>query len=405
MNRGGVIGGAPIFVLEGNETYDDFVRQQRAYREKLVTKWAWLLEGTAKMKESMPPLEVGQYEAMAMLFENQQAVHQGILEATKTTDISMPQKYTLPIIRKVFPQLLAFKIAAVQPMPMYSGGVMQIFYQDFLREDATDPTESITVPDSNYSSNEENGVPKRLKMTITSETATAVKDILAATWSTEVAEDARGTLGIDVEGELVSTLAEEILRALDYRVVYEILTGAAAGNTTWHWTNPGAYTDKDHYETLGHAFIDAENDIYGNRYRRADYIVCGRSVASYIRKMQDFKPEPRNRVPSGGRFAMGVELIGRVTGYWDIFETPAAFMNLRGIMGMYPRSQIDTGYIFAPYIPITPMPLVYAEMMPYDDATMPGAYVNTDKWTRNVRTRNAKKMVVPEMFSTLTIAA
>jgi hypothetical protein len=36
---------------------------------------------------------------------------------------------------------------------------------------------------------------------------------------------------------------------------------------------------------------------------------------------------------------------------------------------------------------------------------MPGAYVNTDKWSRNIRTRNAKKMVVPGLFATITVSA
>jgi len=96
--------------------------------------------------------------------------------------------------------------------------------------------------------------------------------------------------------------------------------------------------------------------------------------------------------------------VGRVEGFWDVYMTPY-IPSARGIMGCYPRSVIDTGYVFAPYIPLAPMPLVYAEFMGPSDATLPGAYVNTDKWSRNVRTRNAKKMVVAELYSTITITA
>ena len=395
-----LIGGMPFAVISEGDNYETYMKAQRSYRTALVEKWRWLLDGTREMKKHMPPLEEDQYETIAMLLENQQAVHQGILEASQTTDITMPQKYTLPIIRKVFPQLLAFKIAAVQPMPAFSGGVSQLFYLDFLRED--DSEASIVTPDSDYSVGTEGSVPKRLKVSITSDTVTATKDILAATWSSEVQEDARGSLGIDVEAELLDTTGQEILRAFDYRMLYEILTGASAGNTTWHFTNSAAYTDKEWFETLGHAFVDAEDLIYANRYRKADYIVVGRTGYKYIRKMQDFKPEPR---PQSAPMQMGVELVGRIEGFWDVWETHFDFMTSRAIMGIYPRSQIDTGYVFAPYIPISPMPLVYGEFAAYDDATMPGAYKNTDMWTRNVRTRNAKKMVVPTMFSTLTVSA
>ena len=67
-------------------------------------------------------------------------------------------------------------------------------------------------------------------------------------------------------------------------------------------------------------------------------------------------------------------------------------------------SKTDTGYIFAPYIPMAAMPLVYAE---YDGpaGTDPGVYRNVDKWTRNVRTRYGKKVVVPELFATITLTA
>ncbi len=404
MKNAGYVGGRPVFVLEEGDTYESYMSAQRSYRKALVNKWAWLLEGTKKMAEHMTPLLESQYEAMAMVLENQQAVHMGIIEATKTTDISMPQKYTLPIIRKVFPALLAWKVASVQPMPMSSGGIAQIFYQDFLREDVS-PETSTTAPDSDYAWNIENGVPKRIKMEITSETIQATKDILAATWSTEVQEDARGTLGIDVEAELIAQCAQEILRELDTRMIIEILLGASAGNATWAWTIPAGIQAKEHYETLGHALVDMDDLLFGARYRRGDWIIAGRTVCSYMRKMQTFVPEPRNNVRSGQRFSMGTELIGRVTGYWDVYESSMSAMLVRAIMGVYPTTQIDTGYIFAPYVPLTPMPLIYGEFMAYDDATLPGAYVNTDKWSRNIRTRNAKKMVVGDLFCTLTISA
>jgi hypothetical protein len=74
-------------------------------------------------------------------------------------------------------------------------------------------------------------------------------------------------------------------------------------------------------------------------------------------------------------------------------------------MGVYPRSMIDTGYIWAPYIPLQAMPKVYAEALERTHGTLPGAYINTDKWTRNVRTRNGKRMVQPDRFATMTISA
>jgi len=400
VNRGVV---PDMSVMDAGASYKGFLDNRRAYLEALVGKWEWFL-GSGTKKNPLTPIPEKLHEAMAILFENQSIISAGgsVIEQTMTTDVSLPVKYALPIVRKVYPQLILAKIASIQPMPLTSGGVMQIFYQNFLREDVS-PETSLTTADSDYAFKGENEVPNRVKMTITSETVTAIKDILGASWSTEVQEDARGALNIDVESELVNNCAMEILRELEQRSLNEILTGATGGNVTWSWTVPAAYTRaKDWYETLFHGFLDAETLIWNNRYRHADWIICGRTLVSYAMKAATFVPAERLTPP--GPQATGVEYVGRIMGLWDLYVTPYIGTN-RGIMGIYPRSTIDTGYVFAPYIPLAPMPLVYAEYAGPSDATMPGAYKNVDKWSRNIRTRNAKKMVVPEMYSTLTISA
>jgi len=375
-----------------------YLQERRAERAALIQKWRWYLDGE---EHGLKPIPEKLWEPMAMIFENQSIFSgQGsALEATLTTDLVLPQKYALPIIRNIFPELFLMKIASIQPLPPMSGGVGRVFYQDFQREDAADS--SVTAADSDYAYNIENAVPKRLKMVITSETFTATKDILGASWSTEVMEDARGALGIDVEAELIDQMGNEIGRELEERGLNEMITGAGAGNTNWSSTVPAGYTTKEWAETLVHAFIDTEDLIFANRYRKADYLVGGRNVIKWLRKASDYVAEPRAR-PDLNPSRVGVELIGTLNGLWDVYTS--VYVNAdKALMGVYPRSQTDTGYIFSPYIPLAAMPLVYAEFLPYDDATLPGAYLNTDKWSRNVRTRNAKKMVVPELFGTVTI--
>lgn len=400
MNRGIV---PEMTVLDQGAGYQDYMDARQAYLDTLVGKWEWLL-GTGTKRAPMEPIPEHLWEAMAILFENQSIVSSGrhTMEATVTTDVTLPVKYALPIVRQVFPQLILAKIASIQPMPMSSGGVMQVFYLDFLREDVT-PETNLTASDSDYAFKEENEVPNRVKLEIARETVTATKDILGATWSTEVQEDARGALNIDVENELVRACAGEILRELEQRCLNEILTGATGGNVTWNWTVPAGHTNRQWYETLSHSLLDAETLVYNNRFRNADWVIGGRTLVTYLAKAAVFKPAER-MVPPGPRSLSGVEYVGRMGAFWDVYVTPYISAT-RGIMGCYPRSVIDTGYVFAPYIPLMPMPLIYAEFLGPSDATLPGAYVNVDKWSRNVRTRNAKKMVVPELYSTITVAA
>jgi len=390
-------------VLGENDSYQHWVEERRQYVSALIDKWQWLLEGTKK--QQLRPIPQEHWGALAMLFENQawatKRYEQSVLEATTTGDAVLPVTYTLPIIRNVYPNLIVMKIASVQPLPASSGGVGNVFYMDFLREDAGDT--NLTVPDSDYAFRGENEVPRRVKMQIQKTTITAEKMILGASWSSEIEEDARGALNIDVENELITQMSLEIQREIDQIVLNEILLWAEAGNVNWSWTMPGSYVSaKDYYQTIGHALVDMEDLIYGSRYRQMDWVIAGRNVVKYIRKMQDFKPAPRNQPIDP--FQVSVEFVGRLEGFWDVYLTSHINTN-RAIGGCYPRSQTDTGYIFAPYIPLMPMPKVYAEFMPLDDSAMPGAYVNTDKWSRNVRTRFGKKLVVPELYATMSISA
>lgn len=398
MNRGRT----PEFtVADPGAGYSDFVAERRAYLDTLVSKWEWLL-GKGTRRFPMEPIPEHLWEPMAILFENQSIISSGrsVVEATQTSDVTLPVKYALPIVRQVYPQLILAKIASIQPMPLSSGGVMQIFYQDFKREDVS-PETSLTAMDSDYAFKGENEVPNRVKMEITRETVEATKDILGATWSTEVQEDARGALNIDVPGELITNCAQEILRELEFRCLREILNGATSGNTNWSSTVGAGHTNREWYETLHHSCIDTEALIYANRYRNTDWIIGGRSFVDYLQKAAVFKPAERMQ-PPGPRGLSGVEYVGRMGVFWDVYVTPY-IPTARAIMGCYPRSVIDTGFVFAPYIPLMPMPLVYAEYAGPSDPTMPGAYKNVDKWSRNVRTRNAKKMVVSDLYATMTV--
>jgi len=392
----------PNLIMPHGASYTEYQAAQEAYVDALIDKWEFFL-GEGTKKHPLKPIDRKLWRQMAIIFENQsiESTRGRMSEQTLTTDVTLPVKYALPIVRDVFPQLIISKIASIQPLPFSSGGTGQVFYLDFLREDVT-PNTNVTTPDSDYALTDENEVPQKLKMTVEAETLTAEKDMLAATWSTEVEEDARGALGLNVGAELVSACGAEILRELEHRMLNEILAGAGAGNVNWAWTVPAAYTKaKDWYETLHHAFIDAQTLIYNNRFRNADWVICGVNVASYVMKGADFVPLDR-MVPPGPQLS-GVRFLGAKTGFWDIYMTPYINTNM-AIMGTYPRSTIDTGYVFAPYIPLAAMPLMYADFRERGHA-QEGVYRNVDKWTRNVRTRNAKMMVVNTMYATITIAA
>jgi len=414
----------PLAVLEQAAVTGDYRSLREAlqrYQEKLVLKWRWLLEGTAhptSKDRQLPKIDEKIWPIMAQLFENQVAltrmarpsaamlfestpeqVSRMLLEDAETvvSDFTLPVKHTLPIIRKVFPALIAMKICSIQPMPITSGGTAQAFYLDFYRQ--TGGEVIVTTPDSNYAYNTELGIPKKVNMKITSTSVTATKDILGVTWSHEAMVDARYSLGIDVESELVNAAAQEILRELDQRLLMELLNGAAAGNVNWASAMGSGYTTaRDWYETLGHAFIDAQAYIDGTRYQDADFIIAGATLYPYIAKMPDFtsvKTGPDTGEGPGIKLA--TEFMGTIKGGVDVYKSHV-ITAAKGIVGFYPTRAIDGGYIWMPYEALSPRPAVYAD---YDDTT--GAYTNQDAYTRNIATRNGKLYVHTDAYSTITV--
>jgi hypothetical protein len=373
-----------MFVIEDSDTFQSMQSQQEAYVQALLHKWDWLLQGE---EYGLKPVPSRLRRAMAIMFENQQACSRGLLgEQTKTTDIVVPEVMAMPIIRATYPRLWSTRVASVQPLPLAGGGAGKIFFLKLWREDVS-PDTRLNVPDSDYALGAENSVPKRVKLTVDSMDLTAEKDILAAVWSSEVEEDARNALALNVRQVLVNGMSGEIAREHDQRILQEIYTGAAT-EVTWSKTVGAGYLAKEWYETLIHAIVDADMNIWNAHYRRADWLVCGKNFYSYLLKTGDFKAQ-RTDVDMA---STGVEWMGRLEGLYDVYLS-AYLGNDEGVMGRYARDVIDTGYVIAPYIPLAPMPAVYAEM------ETDGTLKNTDKWTQNVRTRQAKAMVQNTMFA------
>lgn len=383
-------GPSPMYVIEDQDTYKTFRMQQEAYVQALLKKWDFLIDGSAF---GLDPLPEHLRRPMAIMFENQQACSRGLLsEQTKTTDIVVPEVMAMPIIRAAYPMLWASRVASVQPLPLAGGGAGKIFFLKLWREDV-EPDTRLNVPDSDYALGAENSVPKRIKLTVDAIDVSAEKDILAAVWSQEVEEDARNALSLNVPATLINAMAGEIAREHDQRILNEI-HGGAATEVTWSETPGSGYLAKEWYETLIHAIIDADMNIWEAHYRRADWVVCGVDFFSYLLKTQDFKMERRGT----NEGETGIERVGTLSGLYDVYLS-AYLPDKEATVGRYTRDVIDTGYVIAPYIPLSPMPAVYAEM------ETDGTLKNTDKWTQNVRTRQAKKMVQNTLFSRVKITA
>jgi hypothetical protein len=112
----------------------DYNRLRKEQKDKILTKWGPFLKGIES-----PILR----ESTAMLLENEA---QYLLEepATQAADVVGIQKILLPIVRRVFPNLIANNIVSVQPLAGPTGVIFYLKYK-------FGSTKSETLAGSEYS--------------------------------------------------------------------------------------------------------------------------------------------------------------------------------------------------------------------------------------------------------------
>ncbi len=120
---------------EGRKTIAD-----AGYVGALSKKWEEFLEGIPNRTEQDRYVR----GVTAMLMENESQYLQGMTEETKSTNVGSFTKYIFPILRRVFPNLIANEIVSVQPMNAPVGAV---FFLDYVYGSSKGPvTANDTFP-------------------------------------------------------------------------------------------------------------------------------------------------------------------------------------------------------------------------------------------------------------------
>ena len=238
-----------------------------------------------------------------------------------------------------------------------------------------------------------------------SETIVAKTRKLKASWTPEFAQDLNAYHSIDAEAELTSMLSEYISMEIDLEILDMLIENAVSsanwsakvgfdddgvGNGEDRFTEisgaSNAYTKSAWYQTLGIKIQKVSNEIHRKTLRGgANFLVTSPSVATILESI------PGYAVDSDGdqsNFAMGVQKIGALNNRFTVYKNP--YMTENVILMGYRGSQfLETGAVYAPYVPLIMTPLVY-------DPT---------NFTprKGVMTRYAKKVVRPEFFGKIYI--
>jgi len=234
-----------------------------------------------------------------------------------------------------------------------------------------------------------------------SEAIVAKTKKLKAVWTPEISQDLQAYHAIDAEQELTTMLSEHVTMEIDLEILDMLIVAA---DTTEYWSanpgveynaNTGAFAANSQYyisdkttwyQTLGIKLQKVSNQIHAKTMRGgANFIVVSPDVATIIESMPGYNADTDGNQM---QFAMGVKKIGALNNRLTVYKNPYMKENVI-LIGYRGSTFLETGAVFAPYIPLIMSPLIYD----------PDTFVPR----KAVMTRYAKKMVRPEFYGKIIV--
>jgi len=274
---------------------------------------------------------------------------------------------------------------------------------------------ALTIPsfESNFSTSSPSPIIPEIDIKIESIAVTAVTRKLRARWSPELAQDLNAYHSLDAEVELTQILSEQIALEIDREILNDLLSEAAGAN--YYWSRmPGKFVNKTNgtvqdkastlsagpqftgtvrewYETLVETIIDVANEIHRKTLRgSANFIVTSPDVATIFEASVLYKPNLKidGDGQVGAPFQLGAANIGSLSNRFTVYKDPY-FPRNKVLVGYKGGSYLETGYVYAPYVPLIVTPTIF---QPEDFTPRKG-----------VMTRYGKKMVRGDFYGTVTV--
>ena len=150
-----------------------------------------------------------------------------------------------------------------------------------------------------------------------------------------------------------------------------------------------AYSKGDWFQTLGNKIQSVSNAIHQKTLRGgANFIVVSPEVATILESIPGYAASSDGDA-NNKSYAMGVQKAGLINNRYTVYKNPYQFENVI-LVGFRGSNFLETGAVYAPYVPLIMTPLVY----------------DPKNFTprKGVMTRYAKKIVRPEFYGKVIVA-
>ncbi len=261
---------------------------------------------------------------------------------------------------------------------------------------------SSTALNANYGGSATTIDIPEINVSMRSEAIVAKTKKLKASWTPEFAQDLNAYHSLDAEAELTSMLSEYISLEIDLEIL-SMLDESAPTEEYWSAdnnvalnssgvanSNLGFYnTQGGWFQTLGTKIQKVSNIIHQKTLRGgANFMVISPDIATVIESIPGFA-STSDGDPTKKEFAFGLQKAGTLNGRYKVYKNPYQQSNVI-LMGYRGSQFLETGAVFAPYIPLIMTPLVY-------DPT-------TFTPRKGLMTRYAKKMIRPEFYGKVYVS-
>jgi hypothetical protein len=256
-------------------------------------------------------------------------------------------------------------------------------------------------PNAESTSADQLAIPQ-INIQMKSEAIVAKTRKLKAQWTPEFAQDLNAYQSLDAEAELTSIMSEYIALEIDLENLDMLIQDASAADEYWYAQNNRALnaagtgydnlnffnTQGQWFQTLGTKMQKVSNKIHQKTLRGgANFLVCSPSVATILESIPGFASSSDGDVTKAS-YAFGIQKAGQMNNRYTVYKNP--YMTENVILMGYRGSQfLETGAVFAPYVPLIMTPLVY------DPETF------TPR--KGLLTRYAKKMIRPEFYGRIFV--
>jgi len=229
---------------------------------------------------------------------------------------------------------------------------------------------------------------------------------LKAVWTPELAQDLNAYHSVDAEAELTSMLSEYISMEIDLEILDMLMAAASAKTERWSArpgyeydsatslfaessANASAYTKGTWFQTLGNKIQSVSNAIHQKTLRGgANFVVVSPETATVLESMPGWATGADGD-GNAKSYAMGVQKVGMLNNRYQVYKNPYMKENTI-LVGFRGSNFLETGAVYAPYVPLIMTPLVY----------------DPKNFTprKGVMTRYAKKMVRSEFYGKVIVA-